>query len=143
MIEINMVSTSSEAFSLYESRDGPIGDFELHTRCIGSKLMKKRGYDSQGIYKRGQGTNDPIMVEPMMKHEGLGFYGGEYDMGECSKVIQGSKHIRENECFPHLKRILSPRGDKTNEISFLKVRAFEGMESLEEENTTINGLCNI
>jgi hypothetical protein len=52
-----------------------IGDFEKHTRGIGSKLLRKMGYDGQGIGKRRQGILSPIVATPWVKHEGLGFDG--------------------------------------------------------------------
>jgi hypothetical protein len=36
------------------------GDFEKHTRGIGSKLMRKIGYDGQGLRKEGKGILIPI-----------------------------------------------------------------------------------
>jgi tuftelin-interacting protein 11 len=50
-------------------------EFEKHTRGIGSKLLKKMGYDGKGLGKRRQGILIPIVVTPLAKHEGLGFDG--------------------------------------------------------------------
>jgi tuftelin-interacting protein 11 len=51
------------------------GEFEKHTRGIGSKLLRKMGYDGQGLGKRRQGILSPIVATPWVKHEGLGFDG--------------------------------------------------------------------
>jgi hypothetical protein len=67
MTEENMVNSPSNT----------LGDFEKHTRGIGSKLMRKMGYDGQGIGKEGQGILIPIVAQQRPKHEGLGFSGQE------------------------------------------------------------------
>jgi tuftelin-interacting protein 11 len=67
MIETTLVSSPS----VYTSQD-QLGEFEKHTRGIGSKLLRKMGYYGQGIGKRIQGILSPILVVPMAKHEGLG-----------------------------------------------------------------------
>jgi tuftelin-interacting protein 11 len=50
-------------------------NFENHTKGIGSKLLRKMGYDGQGLGKRRQGILSPIVATPWVKHEGLGFDG--------------------------------------------------------------------
>ena len=45
------------------------------------------GYNGQGPCEKGQGIKDPIVVEPRLKHEGLGI-GGEEEVGGCSKLIK-------------------------------------------------------
>jgi hypothetical protein len=47
------------------------GEFENHTRGIGSKLLRNMGYDGQGLGKRRQGIISPIVVTLRVKHEGL------------------------------------------------------------------------
>jgi hypothetical protein len=50
-----------------------LGDFEKNTRDIGSKLLRKMGYDGKRIGKRRQGILIPILVATWVKHEGLRF----------------------------------------------------------------------
>ena len=49
--------------------------------------MKQMGYNGQGPCEKGRGIKDPIVLEPRLKHEGLGI-GGEEGVGECSKLIK-------------------------------------------------------
>jgi hypothetical protein len=72
MKEESMVNSPSKILS-----QETFGDFEKHTRGIGSKLMRKMGYDGQGIGKEGQGIQIPIVAQKRPKHEGLGFGGQE------------------------------------------------------------------
>jgi hypothetical protein len=41
-----------------------LDEFEKNTICIGSKLLKKMGYDGQGLGNRIQGILIPIVVTP-------------------------------------------------------------------------------
>jgi hypothetical protein len=78
-IAISSTNTMTETISISSpsicNPQDQIGEFEKHTRGIGSKLLNKMGYDGQGIYKRRQGILSPIVVTPRAKHEGLGFDG--------------------------------------------------------------------
>jgi hypothetical protein len=70
MIETILVSSPSICIPQEK-----LGEFEKHTRGIGSKLLRKMGYDGQGLGKRRQGILSPIVATPRAKHEGLGFDG--------------------------------------------------------------------
>ncbi|KAH9305734.1 hypothetical protein KI387_010138, partial [Taxus chinensis] len=43
--------------------DVPLGQFEKHTKGIGSKLMVKMGFNGTGLGKNRQGDANPIQVE--------------------------------------------------------------------------------
>ena len=51
------------------------GEFEKHTKGIGSKLLKEMRYHGHGLSKCSQGMLNPIVATPWAKHEGLGFNG--------------------------------------------------------------------
>jgi hypothetical protein len=66
MIETTLVISPS----LYFSHEN-FGEFEKHTRGIGSKILKKMGYDGKGLGNRRQGILIPIVYMPWVKHEVL------------------------------------------------------------------------
>jgi len=68
MIETTLVS--SPFIDIFQEK---LGEFEKHTRDIGSKLLRKMGYDGQGLGKRRQGILSPIVATPRVKHEGSSF----------------------------------------------------------------------
>jgi hypothetical protein len=70
MTKENMVNSPS--ITLYQET---FGDFEKHTRGIGSKLMRKMGYDGQGLGKEGQWILIPIVSQQRPEYESLGFSG--------------------------------------------------------------------
>ena len=50
-----------------------IGEFEKNARGIGSKILRKMGYNGQGLGKRRQGNSIPIVARLWVMHEGLDF----------------------------------------------------------------------
>lgn len=78
------------------------------------------GYNGQGPCEKGQGIKDPIVVEPRLKHEGLGI-GGEEGVGECSKLIKDWQHVEANKCNPSPK-CLALRETKTANITSVKAK---------------------
>ena len=59
--------------------------FENHTIGIGSKLLKKMGYEGKGLGVNGQGIVNPIKVEELPRQAGLGYVKKE--VGECNKTV--------------------------------------------------------
>lgn len=58
--------------------------FEKHTTGIGSKLLKKMGYQGKGLSINGQCIVNPIKVEKLPRYAGLGYVKKE--VGECSNI---------------------------------------------------------
>lgn len=58
--------------------------FGKYTTCIGSKLLKKMGYQGKGLDINGQGIMNSIKVEEIPRHTGLGYV--RKDIGESSKA---------------------------------------------------------
>jgi len=70
VVESTLVRSPSINISLEK-----IGDFEKHTRGIGSMLLGKMSYDGQGLGKRREAILSPIVAIQREKNEGLGFHG--------------------------------------------------------------------
>ena len=70
------------SLSSISSQNECFGDFERHTRGIGSKLLMKMGYEGKGLGKHAQGIVEPIVVEERPRYSSLGY--GQHE-GECSK----------------------------------------------------------
>jgi hypothetical protein len=61
------------------------GDFENHIRGIGYMLLRKKGYDGQGIGKRIQDIISPIIIAMRVKNEAPGF-GGTKENAITTKI---------------------------------------------------------
>jgi hypothetical protein len=72
MIETNLVSSPS-----LEIPQDNLGEFEMHTKGIGSKLLREMGYNGQGLGRRRKDIISPIVVESGVKPKSLGFNNGE------------------------------------------------------------------
>jgi len=68
--EANNVGNSSVSFL---DDDDDLGAFEKHTTNIGSRLMKKMGYEGKGLGVNGQGIVNTIQVEELPRHARLGY----------------------------------------------------------------------
>ncbi|KAH9308717.1 hypothetical protein KI387_036628, partial [Taxus chinensis] len=64
-----------------------LGDFENHTKGIGSKLLDKMGFNGISLGKNNQGITNPIQMVERPRHVGLGFsIVGKKEIGEGSKT---------------------------------------------------------
>ena len=55
--------------------DDDFAVFENHTKGIGSKQLKRMGYEGKGLGVNGQGIVNPIKVEELPRQAGLGYVG--------------------------------------------------------------------
>ena len=90
MIETSIVSSPS----LYLSQDY-FCEFKNNTRCIGSKILRKIGYDGHGLEKRSKGITSSIVVEPRVKHEGLDFFGSKEKAMTTNIIFLKEGHVME------------------------------------------------
>jgi len=51
------------------------------------------GYEGGGLDINGQGITNPIMVEEILKYQGLGY--GQREFGECSKWFEAQKSSKD------------------------------------------------
>jgi hypothetical protein len=82
MIDTNLVSSPS-----FDFLQDNFGEFENHSRGIGSKLLRLMGYDGEGIGKTRKGILNPIVDAPRVNHKGLCFNG------------KWEKHMTMKTCF--------------------------------------------
>lgn len=76
------VKSSSPNSCMFHDDDFAI--FENHTTGIGSKLLKRMGYEGKGLGINGQGMVNPIKVEELHRQERLWYVRKE--VGESTKT---------------------------------------------------------
>jgi len=90
MTKTTLISSPSVEISLEW-----IGDFEIHIIGIGSKILRKMGYDGKMIDKRGQWILSPIIIAHRDKHECLGFDGRSENAMTIKTIFENSKDTIE------------------------------------------------
>ena len=98
--------------------------FENHTTRIGSKLLKKMGYEEKGLGINGQGIVNPIKVEELPRQAGLGYVRKE--VGECAMTV--SKPLTTDDEKP--SSILSKWTKEVKYVDFLSVSSSHSMISV-------------
>ena len=76
------VKSSSPSSCMFLDDDFTV--FENHTTGIGSKLLKRMGYEGKGLGINGQGIVNPIKVEELPCQTRLGYVRKE--IGECTRI---------------------------------------------------------
>ncbi|KAH9332042.1 hypothetical protein KI387_004150, partial [Taxus chinensis] len=94
------VSCSHFNASSHSVSDIPLGQFEKHTKGIGSKLMVKMGFNGTGLGKNAQGDANPIQVEDQHRFAGLGYSSGKMEIGESSKTAEGRQASKSQGSMP-------------------------------------------
>ena len=99
--------------------------FEDHTTGIGSKLLKRMGYEGKGLGINGQGIVNPIKVEELPRQTGLGYVRKE--VGECTETA--SEPTTTDDEKP--SSILSKSTEEIKDVDFLSVSSSHSMKLLE------------
>lgn len=126
--EIKSCSSSSCMF--------PHDDFVVfgnHTTGIGSKLLKKMGYEGKGLGIKGQRIVNPIKVEELPCQAGLGYVRKE--VGESTKT--DSKPPTTDDEQPSL--ILSNSTRKVKDVDFPSISSSHSMISVGDVEILITG----
>jgi hypothetical protein len=95
---ITMTDTTFVSSLSIDVSQEKLGEFEKHTRGIGSKILWKMGYDGQGLGKMRHGILSPIVVTPWSKHEGLGFDGRSENSITMKTIFAKGKYMLELAC---------------------------------------------
>ncbi|KAH9291701.1 hypothetical protein KI387_043110, partial [Taxus chinensis] len=78
-----------------------LGEFEKHTKGIGSKILNNMGFNGINLGKNNQGITNPILVEERPRYAGLGYASaGEMEIGENSKTAGRRKASNSKESSP-------------------------------------------
>ena len=77
------LKSSSPSSCMFPEDDFAV--FENHTTGIGSKLLKRMGYEGKGLGINGQGIFNPIKVEELPRQTWLGYVRKE--VGECATTV--------------------------------------------------------
>jgi len=101
--------------------DDDFAVFENHTIGIGSKLLKRMGYEGKGLGVNGQGMVNPIKVEKLPRQAGLGYVRKE--VGECIETVS-EPSIMDDE---KPSSVLSKSKEKVKDVDFLLVSSSHSM----------------
>jgi len=102
----------------------PDDDFivsENHTTRIGSKLLKKIGYEVKGLGVNGEGIVNPIKVEELPCRIGVGYIRKE--VGEC--VETASEPPTTDDERPSY--VLSKSTEEVKDVDFLSMLSSHNM----------------
>ena len=107
--------------------------FENHTTGIGSKLLKKMGYEGKGLGVNGQGIVNPIKVEELPCQTGLGYVRKE--VGECAETV--SEPPTTDDEKP--SSVISKSTEEVKDVDFLLVLSSHSMSSVGDLEIPITG----
>jgi len=107
--------------------------FENHTRGIGSKLLKRMGYEGKGMGINGQGIVSPIKVEELPRQVGLGYV--RMEVGECTETTSEPPTIDDEQP----SSVLSKSKEEVKDVDFLLVSSSHIMSSIGDLDIPIIG----
>jgi len=113
--------------------DDDFAIFENHTTRIGSKLLKKMGYEGKGLGVNGQGIVNPIKVEELPHQAGLGYV--RKDVGECAETTSEPTKIEDEKP----SSVLSKSTEEVKYVDFLSVLSSHSMISVGDLEIPITG----
>lgn len=125
------VKNSSSPLCIFPDDDFAV--FESHTTRIGSKLLKRMGYEGKGLGFNGQGIVNPIKVEELRHQVGLGYVRKE--VGQCTETA-GEPPTMDNE-KPSSE--LSKSKEKVKDVDFLSISSSHSMTSIGDLEIPITG----
>jgi len=115
------------------SPDDDFAIFENHTTRIGSKLLKRMGYEGKGLGINGQGIVNPIKLEELPHQAGLGYVRKE--VGECAETT--SEPPTTDDERP--SSVLSKSIKEVKDVHFLSVSSSHSMSYVGDVEIPITG----
>lgn len=113
--------------------DNDFAVFENHTTGIGSKLLKRMGYEGKGLGINGKGIVNPIKVEELLCRTGLGYVRKE--VGKCAETISEPPTTDDEQP----SSFLSKSTEEVKDVDFLSVLSSHSMTSVGDVEIPITG----
>jgi len=113
--------------------DDDFAMFEYHTMGIGSKLLKRMGYEGKGLGVNGQIILNPIKVEELPRQARLGYVRKE--VGECADTVSEQPTSDDEEPSSDL----SKSKEEIEYVDFLLVSSSHSMMSIADLEIPITG----
>ena len=117
--EVKISSPSSYMFP-----DNDFAVFENHTTGIGSKLLKRMGYEGKGLGVNGQGIVNPIKVEELPRQVGLGY--ARKEVGKCATTVSGPPTTYDEKPSSDL----SKSKEEVKDVDLLSISSSHSMMSV-------------